>query len=418
MDIYQRIWNADQTESGITPILDSEDGDASVGFVKVNSNLDAQDISLRVMPEAVIPDSKRRTYDLCRELFDNFALPERDEEYDTPEEREEVHDLVHAMVDTAPMQVAREYVAQATGASITRERWYNTIMEMWFRRFSQGGDPHLSGFEHVVVGEQEGAKAQGYHFWYKYYLDDGFARLVDDAQEDFPGLVDDRIAYLGTKLKGAQAQYPESVTISYRWHAPDYDRDVVRPLTKPIGGFFVGCSVEGLLALGTVRAHHSARAPKEAVINGARYGMKVFRSANNRHVRTFYPMFLGEAESEDGGDSGDDTVVSTARVRLIAALVNPEGHDPGNETVTLINIGDKVEALDGWRLVDKNSRFQSLDGVTIQAGDVARIRLDPRGAQLSNKGGVIILVNRDGQVVHTVTYSKGQTKPDGQTLLF
>ena len=35
-----------------------------------------------------------------------------------------------------------------------------------------GADPALSGFEHVVVGEQEGAKAQGYHFWYKYYLDD------------------------------------------------------------------------------------------------------------------------------------------------------------------------------------------------------------------------------------------------------
>lgn len=114
-------------------------------------------------------------------------------------EREEVHDLVHAIVDTAPMQVAREYVVQATGASVTRERWYNTIMEMWFRRFLQGGDPHLSRFEHVVVGEQEGAKAQGYHFWYKYYLDDGFAHMVDGAQDDFPGLMDDRIAYLGTK---------------------------------------------------------------------------------------------------------------------------------------------------------------------------------------------------------------------------
>jgi hypothetical protein len=59
------------------------------------------------------------------------------------------------------MQVAREYVATATGTGLSRERWYNTLMEMWFRRFSMGGDPALSGFEHVVVGEQEGAKAQG-----------------------------------------------------------------------------------------------------------------------------------------------------------------------------------------------------------------------------------------------------------------
>lgn len=296
-------------------------------------------------------------------------------------------------------------------------------MNTWYKQLdlalpgNVGGDPHLSGFEHVVVGEQEGAKVQGYHFWYKYYLDDGFAHMVDDTQDNFPGLVDDRIAYLGTKQKDTQAQYPETITISYRWHAPDYDRDVVRPLIKPIGGFFVGCSVEGLLALGTVRAHLGVREPKEAVINGARYCVKVFRSTNNRHVRTFYPMFLGPAESEDGGN-GDDIIVSTGRIRLIAALVNPEGHDPGNETVTLINIGETSEVLDGSRLVDRNGRFQSLDGVTIDAGDVARIRLDPRGAQLSNKGGLIKLVDGNGQTVHTVTYSKGHTRPDGQTILF
>ena len=153
-NIFQQIWDADQSGAGVKPILDTDSGDRTVGFVKVNSNLNAPDTDLRVLPEVVIPDTKRRTYDLCRLLFDNYALPEQDEEVETPEEREEVHDLVHAMVDTAPMQVAREYVGQATGASVTRERWYNTIMDMWFRRYSMGGDPHLSGFEHeVIVGK-------------------------------------------------------------------------------------------------------------------------------------------------------------------------------------------------------------------------------------------------------------------------
>ncbi len=419
MDIYQKIWDADQSESGIVPMLDTESGDATIGYVKVNSNLDTQDKSLRALPEVIIPDSKRRTYDLCREVFDNFALPERDEENDTAEEREEVHDLVHAMVDTAPMQVAREYVAQATGSSISRERWYNTLMELWFRRFSQGGDPHLSGFEHVVVGEQEGAKAKGYHFWYKYYLDDGFARMVDDAQEHFPGLVDDRIVYLGTKQKDAQDQFPESITISYRWDAPDYDQESLRPLTKPIGGFFVGCSIEGLLAIGSVRAHLGASAPKQCIINGAKYNLKMFRSANKRHVRTFYPAFTGPAES-DNGDNGNGEVplIAAGMIRIVAALVNPKGHDPGYETVTLINIGDTVETLMDWRLEDKRGRFQSLNGLTIGAGDCARIHLDQQGAQLSNKGGSIRVVNANGHTIHTVTYSKGQTKANGQTIMF
>ena len=418
-NIFQQIWDADQSGAGVKPILDTDSGDRTVGFVKVNSNLNAPDTDLRVLPEVVIPDTKRRTYDLCRLLFDNYALPEQDEEVETPEEREEVHDLVHAMVDTAPMQVAREYVGQATGASVTRERWYNTIMDMWFRRYSMGGDPHLSGFEHVVVGEQEGAKAQGYHFWYKYYLDDGFARRVDGATVNFPGLSDDRIAYLGSKQSAAQAQFPESVTISYRWDAADYDREELRPLTKKIGGFFVGCSVEGLLALGSVRAHLGARAPKEAVINGARYSLKVFRSANDRHVRTFYPVFLGAAADGDGtGNGGGGISVIAGSIRIVAALVNPEGHDAGKETLTLINTGPAQESLDGWRLEDKNGQSQSLSDVTIAAGETVRLRLAPSGVQLSNKGGRVSLIDASGHAVHTVSYSKGQAKTNGETILF
>lgn len=421
-DIYQQIWDADQLESGVPPLLDTQQGDPSLGYVKVNSNLGNSDHSLKVLTDVNIPDTKHRTYSLCRELFDNYALRERDQENETPEEREEIHDLVHAMVDTAPMQMAREYVAQASGTSITRERWYNTIMEMWFRRFSMGGDPHLSGFEHVVVGEQEGSKAQGYHFWYKYYLDDGFAHLVDDTQERFPGLVSDRIVYLGTKQTAGQGLFPESVTISYKWHAPDYERDVMRPLTKPIGGFFVGCSVEGLLALGTVRGHLGARAPKVAVINGAKYNLKVFRSPDNKNVRTFYPVFLESAEpGEYGGNAGTVPLPPPATkgdIRIIAALINPEGHDPGKETITLINTGSADTNLDGWHLEDKNAKRQSLAGTVISAGETARIVLAPSGVQLSNQGGKIVLLNNATQSVHTVTYSKGQVKNQGMTIVF
>jgi hypothetical protein len=411
-NIYQEIWDADQAGAGVRPILDTDAGDDAAGFVKVNTHLGADNRELKVLTALVIPESKRRTYDLCRALFDNYALPEKDEELDTPEEREEVHALVQAMIDTPPMQVARDYVARATGTAMTRERWYNTLMEMWFRRFSMGGDPHLSGFEHVVVGEQEGAKAQGYHFWYKYYLDDGFAREIDGGIENFPGLKDDRIVYLGSKQAAGQAQFPESVTISYRWDAPDYDRKALRPLTKKIGGFFVGCSVEGLLAMGAVRAHVGARAPKETEINGARYSLKVFRSSNNRHIRTFYPVFLGPVDPSGGGAPAESDV------RIIAALINPAGHDPGRETVTLINTGTGKASLDGWRIEDQNGRSERLTGRTLPPGDTVRILLDPAGAQLSNKGGKINLIDAAGKTVQSIAYTRGQAKTQGKTTLF
>lgn len=432
-DIYQRIWDADQNQNGIAPILSTDLGNEEQGFVKVNVNLDQDDEDLKVLTELHLPDSKQETYRLCLNLFDNFALRERDEEINTAEERTEVHNFVDAIIDTAPMQVAREYVAQQTGSSVTRQRWYNTLMEMWFRQFSMGGDPDLSGFEHVIIGEQDGSKAKGYHFWYKYYLDDGFARQQDgDFDDSFPALTDDRINYSGTRLEGDQHLYPETVTISYQWFAPDYERQALRPLFKPIGGFFVGCSIEGLLAMGTVRGHLGVNAPKKAVINGAEYEMKLFHSDNRRHIRTFYPKFIrGVAPPSDRIPDTDPvgpvgpiipeppvTPAAPGAVRIVAALVNPAGDDVGLESITIINIDSEPLTLNNWQIVDKNDNRSNFSIPTLGAGDTHRIVLDGRDAQLSNKGGTIKLLNEQGAMVHLVSYSSGQVREQGRTLLF
>ena len=60
----------------------------------------------------------------------------------------------------------------------------------------------------------------------------------------------------------------------------------------------------------------------------------------------------GDAISSDVWPTPDDPVPATDTtgpiVRIVAALVNPTDHDPGHETVTLLNIGaDRVD-LSGW----------------------------------------------------------------------
>ncbi|MDR6816649.1 hypothetical protein J2X76_001822 [Neorhizobium sp. 2083] len=429
MDIYQQIWDADQAGNGVQPILPGQAGDAARGSVTVVARADVGE-DTKILRDVTIPASKQLTYDRVLKLFDNYALDEQDTEVETPEEREEVHDLLEAVIDTPPMQVARDYVATATGTAISRDRWYGVLLEHWFRTFSQGGDPALSGFEHVFVGEQEGPKVQGYHFWYKYYLDDGLATTFD--RNTFPGFDDDRIAYVRGLYQNGQERFPESVTISYKWRAPDYSRwtpgdnpsGVIRPLTKPTGGFFVGCSVEGLMAIGSVRAHLGARAPKEAAINGGRYDLKVFRSANDQNIRTFYPVYLGPAE---GGVVPGPVVTPTeparppiigSPIRILAALVNPAGEDEGKETVTLINTGTARERLEGWLLVDKMGHRYSVNDVTLDPGVATTVLLPRNSIQLSNQGGEIRLVNRDGHTAHLVTYSKAQARDQGRTIVF
>lgn len=407
--IYQEIWNADQSQNGVEAILDSETGSQDQGYVKVNSNLeDASDPDLRVLTQVHIPPSKLKTYELCRKLFNNYTLAEPMPEFDTAEERREIHDFVSAIVDTKPMDVARSYIQRETGAAVSRERWYNTIVEMWFRRFSSGGDPELSGFEHVVVGEQEKSKVQGHHFWWKYYLDDGFAHEVDGDKPmpaDFAG---DRITYHGSKLAAGQQQFAESVTISYRWQAPDYDNGAFRPLFKKIGGFFVGCSVEGLMALGTVRAHKGVRAPQMAEIEGARYDLKLYHSPNGQHIRTFYPVFLGPITTPSAAND----------VRIVAAMVNPRGDDAGFETVTLANIAPDSISITNWRLQDKNNKVHVIEEKIMQPGEFFAVRLSGDNVQLSNKGGEIRLYDEREKQVHQVSYSKTQARQQGATILF
>jgi len=133
-NIYQEIWNADQDANGIPAILDSENGDPEKGFVKVSGQTAfTTDPEHKVITNVVIPPEKMRTYDLCKKLFNNYALPESDPENDSPGERTERHDFVNAIIDTPPMRIARQYIGQKIGTTLSDERWHNVLMDHWFR---------------------------------------------------------------------------------------------------------------------------------------------------------------------------------------------------------------------------------------------------------------------------------------------
>jgi hypothetical protein len=65
--------------------------------------------------------------------------------------------------------------------------------------------------------------------------------------------------------------------------------------------------------------------------------------------------------------------------------------------------------LTGWSIVDKNNLSDSLTGVRLTPGGSALVTLSGRGAQLSNNGGTIRLINPAGVLIHAVTYSKADS---------
>jgi uncharacterized protein YukJ len=112
------------------------------------------------------------------------------------------------------------------------------------------------------------------------------------------------------------------------------------------------------------------------------------------------------------------TPVVKAQVKILAALVNPSGEDPGKESVTLINTSPESLDLSGWSLSDKLKQKQSLNGITIEPGAVVTVPLSKDKIQLSNEGGIITLLNQEGIKVDGVSYTKEDAKTQGWTIVF
>ncbi len=111
-------------------------------------------------------------------------------------------------------------------------------------------------------------------------------------------------------------------------------------------------------------------------------------------------------------------VPANGQVRIVAALVNPEGAEDrtGGELVTLINTGREAVSLAGWTLASSATSRMPLDG-QIDAGRTLAIAVAPP-LTLSNKGGILSILDRAGLKIHGVSYTRDQAQEEGITLVF
>jgi len=102
-------------------------------------------------------------------------------------------------------------------------------------------------------------------------------------------------------------------------------------------------------------------------------------------------------------------------VRIVAALVNSQ-KSPEIETVTLVNASPAAVELKGWNLADKQKKRMPLTG-SIAPGASMLITIK-KPMELSNKGGIITLLNDDDLKVDGVSYTKAQVSNPGWTIVF
>lgn len=133
--------------------------------------------------------------------------------------------------------------------------------------------------------------------------------------------------------------------------------------------------------------------------------------ANDDFHHSITDMIL-QAELQDGFTAPGQPENATP-VRIMAAMINPKGGDAGKEYVILLNTGTDDVNLSGWKITDKQKNKDTIGNQTIAAGDTLKIKLAGKGAQLSNKGGIISLLNKDGLKIDGVTYTQKDASEEG-----
>jgi uncharacterized protein YukJ len=116
-------------------------------------------------------------------------------------------------------------------------------------------------------------------------------------------------------------------------------------------------------------------------------------------------------------------IADDIRVAIVAALVNPIGTEnqpdaTGRpEMVYLLNRSTTGISLGGWSLLNKNDESHVISNdIWLAPGEVRPVVMGQ--VTLSNKGGLISLLDQNGYKVDGVSYTKEQADKDGEMVIF
>lgn len=465
-EIYQQLWELDSNAFSVTRLENGRwiDENADIKLQEQGSNplRNRDQAELQLFSDVNTGKLESITsYRHLKSLMDNYNIrKESRESYDDTELRE-----IDQFLDTcfsedighfALMPLVYEYITTPKtqgGLGFAKENhplmpfsshtfgedkcidltdyvaFKKTVKLMWFGLYTNHFSdvtPHCSGFEHVFVGEFSGNTIGGYHYWTKFYWDEG--------QEIFPHA---EVNYYGAFYKNPQGKLNSDVaTLAMKWKFNNHER------FKGKGGFFVGLSPECMLAAGTVAAfesfHHDTdpldafpekRTHRHTAINDWRYDLVIYReetAAGNKgyHIRSFFPIL----KSRDNvtpvlpSHSGPQVDIKLqGNIEIAAALPNPEGARDMNEWVILRNSSPAHVDLTRWQVQTNSGGSHLPDGLILPPGKEFKLHVRTNGgggAALSNKGSTIRLLNDQEETISEVSYDKVSGRFEGTILRF
>jgi uncharacterized protein YukJ len=120
--------------------------------------------------------------------------------------------------------------------------------------------------------------------------------------------------------------------------------------------------------------------------------------------------------TRDGYDDETLDVTVKSPLRIVGAFVHPNERKTGVEHVAIRNDGARTHDLTGWSIRNHDGAGARLEGA-VPPRRVRRFAL-PDDVPLSNRGGVIRLVDADGEEIDRVSYTRRQARQKHGSLTF
>ncbi len=314
---FTELWRLDQRQNGLSVTSRNEDGewanpDADIRLDE-QERVGSSDDDQAPKPILILHNPEKTTgptYAAIRKLFDNYTLKDGQPEEVTEQELAEQEAFLDAIMPTAVMQRTLRYINdnRLTSQPMNAETMRRLLKKHWFELYTNHyrrdrPNPDVSGFEHVIVGdESRSGGIGGHHFWWKFLLDQ-LAGTADSVGHHY------RFEASQNRYVTPPGEaYPLVATFGMRWKPQD------RQLYSSKKGFFVGCSPEFMMAHGTLGLLLEQKFDTHQTIelDGGEFELVVHASTQEdrqlgERIRTVYPV-LKNVESQ---------VVSVAEARAL-----------------------------------------------------------------------------------------------------
>ncbi|KAJ0407300.1 hypothetical protein ATCC90586_002228 [Pythium insidiosum] len=249
----------------------------------------------------------RRTYKLFFDLLDNYERGVGVSETVTMEELTENNAFLNAVLDSAPMRYAYNWLVKNKKFAGDISAFKKKLDSIWFGLYRRQARNDSSGFEHVFIGEEKDGKICGCHNWIQIYNEERHGRL------NYLGYIKPKQVLPACSAYMAPHNKEQVIQIQFMW-----EKEV-----KPVSTSLVGVSPEFEMALYTL-CFLNGQEENHVQLGPYRVCVKCFSFGRGHDVKigTAFPDAL--PMTEDQAASKIQAVVRGRRTRH--ELHGHEGH--------------------------------------------------------------------------------------------